>query len=217
MFENFPTAFCVAVFIFSPPPFIPPPERGICFGGFCSPARAGDLFWRVCSPLRGGFGLADFAPPPRGIWVGGVLIKKSTKKCPTACMQANEPNATDCFSRSRWHKVGQVSPLLYKRRQDGGPLHSQIFSVQRSLNLLNTGKLALSFVRKRVKRGADSSDGRNSCIVIVARGRQIVCIARVVIVAGAQPGRYKASALYKGRLGACKNTDFFVCLSEIGV
>ena len=146
-----------------------------------------------------------------------LFVVFGTKKCPTACRQANEPNATDCFSRSRWHKVGQVSPLLYKRRQDGGPLHSQIFSVQRSLNLLNTGKLALSFVRKRVKRGADSSDGRNSRIVIVARGCQKVCIARVVIVAGAQPGRYKASALYKGRLGACKNTGFFVFLSEIGV
>ena len=152
MFENYPSACGVAVFIFSPPPCVPPPERGI--------------------------------------WVGGVPIKKGTKKCPTACMQADEPNATDCFSRSRWHKVGQVSPLLYKRRQDGGPLHSQIFSVQRSLNLLNTGKLALSFVRKRVKRGADSSDGRNSRIVIVARGCQKVCIARVVCVAGAQPGRY---------------------------
>ncbi len=179
-----------------PPPFIPPPERGILVGGFV-------------------------IPPPRGIWfaakkiaarpcsfarAGGVPIKKGTKKCPTACMQANEPNATECFSRSRWVKVGQVSPLLYillyKRRQDGGPLHSQIFSVQRSLNLLNTGKLALSFVRKRVKRGADSSDGRTSSIVIVARGRQIVCIARVVIVAGAQPAPWnRASALKKLRVG----------------
>ena len=134
--------------------------------------------------------------PPRGIWVGGVLIKKGTKKCPTACRQANEPNATECFSRSRWHKVGQVSPLLYKRRQDGGPLHSQIFSVQRSLNLLNTGKLALSFVRKRVKRGADSSDGRNSRTVVIARGRQCVSIVSVVVIAGAQPAPWnRASAL----------------------
>ncbi len=146
-----------------------------------------------------------------------LFVVFGTKKCPTACMQADEPNATDCFSRSRWHKVGQVSPLLYKRRQDGGPLHSQIFSVQRSLNLLNTGKLALSFVRKRVKRGADSSDGRNRGPSTVARGRQCERRVSAVARAGAQPGRYKASALYKGRLGACKNTGFFVFLSEIGV
>ena len=118
-----------------------------------------------------------------------LFVVFGTKKCPTACMQANEPNATECFSRSRWHKVGQVSPLLYKRRQDGGPLHSQIFSVQRSLNLLNTGKLALSFVRKRVKRGADSSDGRNSRTDAIARGCQSICIVGVSVVAGAQPGR----------------------------
>lgn len=131
-------------------------------------------------------------------------------------MQANEPNATECFSRSRWHKVGQVSPLLYKRRQDGGPLHSQIFSVQRSLNLLNTGKLALSFVRKRVKRGADSSDGRNSGPSIVARGRQCVSIVSVVVIAGAQPAPWnRASALkVTVRLFLCKAMPSFFEVSE---
>lgn len=186
MFEDYPTPFCVAVFILAHPLLFPRPS--------------------------GGFVLAGFVVPRRGIWVGGVLIKKGTKKCPTACMQADEPNATDCFSRSRWHKVGQVSPLLYKRRQDGGPLHSQIFSVQRSLNLLNTGKLALSFVRKRVKRGADSSDGRNSGPSIVARGRQCVRIVSVVVIAGAQPAPWnRASALkVTVRLFLCKAIPSFL-------
>ena len=65
MFENYPTAFCVAVFIFSPPPFVPPPERGILVGGFVVPRR--------------------------GIWVGGVLIKKGKKNAqPLACKLMNQ-------------------------------------------------------------------------------------------------------------------------------
>ncbi len=39
-----------------------------------------------------------------------------------------------------------------------------------------------------LKRGADSSDGRNSSVVSVTRGRQILGITRVVVIAGAQPG-----------------------------
>ena len=72
MFENFPTAFCVAVFIFSPPPFVPPPERGICFGGFVVPRPSGGFVLSGFVPRRGGFAAL---PPPAfggGIKGGGI-------------------------------------------------------------------------------------------------------------------------------------------------
>lgn len=68
MFENYPSAFCVAVFIFSPPPFVPPPKRGILVGGFVVTFAVCNCTHPLLFPrLSGGFVLAGLFPPPRGI------------------------------------------------------------------------------------------------------------------------------------------------------
>ena len=67
-----------------------------------------------------------------------------------------------------------------------------------------------------MKRGADSSDGRNSGPSIVARGRQCVSIVSVVVIAGAQPAPWnRASALkVTGWLLLCKAMPSFFEVSE---